>query len=201
MTKSMRAAFDARSMSPYLPKTLSTSKPHPRSTLGALFGRLVQSRFLKFAGVGFSGVFVNLTVLYLCVERFGLSDILGSAVAIELSILWNFVLNNALTFRDRNAAAQAGFLARMVRYNVVSLVGLAIQLGAFYLLNRGYMSLRHLNGPGMFRYVSQCIGIVVAMGWNYFSNFRWTWNQRVLEPSIASISPPVRPDGDAARPR
>ena len=140
--------------------------------------RLLQSRLAKFAAVGFSGVFVNLGLLYLFAERAHLAEALASALAIELSILWNFFLNNSVTFRDRNADARSGFVARMVRYNLIGLVGLAIQLGIFLGLNSLLVRALHLQSIGLWRYPSQCVGIVIAMAWNFASNVWWTWGQR-----------------------
>src|SRR5512140_561370 len=92
------------------------------------------SRLLRFVAVGATGVAVNLAGLWLLAGVLALREVLASALAIEASIVWNFFLNNAFTYGDRNAAAQAGPARRLLRYNLVSLVGLAIQLGAFVLL-------------------------------------------------------------------
>lgn len=144
----------------------------------ALFLKKLRSpRLWRFAAVGFSGVFVNMGVLALLAEVFKVPDVWASAAAIELSIIWNFLLNNAWTFRDKNEQAKAGFLQRMVTYNVVSLVGMAIQLGCFVGLNQVFMQLMNLSEPGLWKYPSQLVGIGVAMAWNLLSNFYFTWAQ------------------------
>ena len=111
-------------------------------------------------------------------EIFGVSSTLSSALAIEVSIIWNFLLNNAWTFQDKNEHARAGFFSRMVAYNVVSLVGLAIQLATFVLLAGAFMRMFELEDAGIWKYPAQLVGIAIAMGWNLVSNFYFTWAQR-----------------------
>ena len=57
------------------------------------------TRFLRFAAVGASGVVVNLGALALLTTA-GLTPTLASALAIQVSILTNFFLNDFWTFRD-----------------------------------------------------------------------------------------------------
>src|SRR5687767_6728594 len=101
--------------------------------------RLLSPRILRFAAVGFSGVFVNLGMLFIFADVLHVEDVISSALAIEISIIWNFLLNNAWTFRDKNELARVGFHSRMIRYNLVSLVGLGIQLLTFIVLTNSIM--------------------------------------------------------------
>jgi dolichol-phosphate mannosyltransferase len=148
---------------------------------------------LKFGLVGLSGVFVNLGFLWLFAERLAMGETLSSAAAIELSIIWNFFLNNSFTFRDRNQGARVGLGARLFRYNLVSLVGLGIQLVTFLALNALLLRLLHRTEIGRLRYVSQCVGIGVAMTWNFASNFLWTWGQ--TKPAKLETGPAPAPGG------
>ena len=131
----------------------------------------------RFALVGLSGVGVNLGALYLITTAFGLHRWAAAPLAIELSILSNFLLNNAWTFKDRNAAAAAGLGGRFFRYNLVSLLGMGIQLLVFESICQMVMAVGGRAEPGPFIYPAQLIGIVVATGWNFVSNMRWTWAQ------------------------
>lgn len=145
---------------------------------------MLPRRFVRFAAVGASGVGVNLGALLLLSEVFGLGDNLSSALAIELSILSNFLLNNAWTFKDQNAGAASSFVKRALLYNGVSLVGLGIQLGCFISLNALVVRFLDLSQPGAFKYLAQLAGIALAMGWNYLSNFHFTWRQRKVAPDL-----------------
>lgn len=162
--------------------------------LKALFKKLARPRVIRFAVVGFSGVFINLGMLALFADGLEWPDVLSSAMAIEISILWNFLLNNAWTFRDRNAQARIGFFRRMGVYNLVSLVGLGIQLAAFVGMNQVFMSTFALEEPGLWKYPSQLVGIAIAMAWNFISNFYFTWAQAKAVPETADLPPAPAPD-------
>jgi putative flippase GtrA len=138
---------------------------------------LLRSRLARFLAVGASGVVVNLGTLALLAGLLGVREVLASALAIEVSILWNFVLNDAFTYRDRNAGAEAARAGRLLRFNLVSLVGLGIQLGTFVLLRALILRGLHREALGGLRYGVQCVGIVLATGWSFTGNLHFTWRQ------------------------
>lgn len=142
---------------------------------GAALG--LRSRMLRFAAVGASGVLVNLGALWLFASALALREVLASAAAIEVSIVWNFCLNNAFTYGDRNAQARAGFWERLGRYNLVSLVGLGIQLGTFLLARAALLRALGRESLGELRYAAQLVGIVLATAWSFAGNLHFTWRQ------------------------
>ena len=145
-------------------------------TLAGL-SNILSPRLIRFGAVGFSGVFVNLGGLWLLADKLNLNEELASAIAIEISIIWNFFLNNSWTFQDRNSQANSSFAARLFRYDLVSLVGLAIQLGTFVAIKAGLKNYLSLEEMGLWKYLAQTAGIGVATIWNFLSNFYWTWAQ------------------------
>lgn len=78
--------------------------------------RLARWRPLKFAAVGASGVAVAEVVLWTLA---GLPALLSTAVAIEVSLTWNYLLNRLWTFRGRSVPPLAGW----ARYHVATAVG------------------------------------------------------------------------------
>jgi dolichol-phosphate mannosyltransferase len=149
--------------------------------------RMIRARLVRFGMVGATGVGVNLAALWLLAEVAGVRDVPASAIAIEASILWNFVLNDAFTYRDRNAGARAGRVERLARYNAVSLVGFAIQLGAVVVLRAVALHLLEREALGALRYPVQCAGIVLATAWNFTGNLRFTWAQRPGSPTGRAV--------------
>jgi dolichol-phosphate mannosyltransferase len=143
-----------------------------------VMSRLLSPRILRFLAVGFSGVFVNLGMLNALVYLLGVDPVVSKLAAIEVSIIWNFILNDAWTFKDKNAQAQARYPERLVRYNVASLVGLAIQFGTSTLIEWMATRLQLPGDPGIWMNLSQLVGIGVGTVWNFFSNFFWTWAQQ-----------------------
>ena len=190
-----RAAGGGRALGgvapPRPPRLASSGPPRPataaprggrggaRRRRGA--GRAVRGaalpRFVRFAGVGASGVVVNLLALWALAGLAGIREVPASAIAVEVSIVWNFLLNNAYTYRDRNRAAEAGLLGRLARYNLVSLVGLGIQLGAFVVVRALVLRGLHREALGGLRYLAQCAGILLALGWSFAGNLHFTWKQ------------------------
>jgi dolichol-phosphate mannosyltransferase len=126
-------------------------------------GELV--RFGKFCLVGASGVVVNEGLLWMLQQFSPLPLFASSAIAVEVSIITNFLLNNFFTFRDRRQPGRR-FLLRFVQFNLVSLIGLGINVGTLLLLTN-VLHIHYL--------LSNLVGIAIAMIWNYLVNLGWTW--------------------------
>jgi dolichol-phosphate mannosyltransferase len=120
--------------------------------------------FLKFCIVGASGVLLNLG-LFTALLGLGVNKYLASPIAIECSIITNFLGNNYWTFRRRSLGGDVH--VRGLRFNAVSIVALAISYGTFVILSRAF--------PAVAPQVHQFIGIVPATLVNYFLNSYWTF--------------------------
>jgi len=123
-------------------------------------------RFIKFCLVGLSGVGINEGLLWLFTEKVGLIYLASAAIAIETSIISNFILNNYFTFRQRNEPGVKAFFSRLLKFNVVSLAGLGINLGILALFTEVF---------GIYYLLANLVGIAVAFLWNYLVNTWWTW--------------------------
>ncbi len=123
-------------------------------------------RFAKFCLVGLSGVLVNIGLLWLLTEFVGLFYLLSAAISVESSILSNFTLNNFFTFSDRRLPGAKSFVSRLLKFNLVSLAGLAINMGVLWLFTEVF---------GIYYLISQLGGIAAATLWNYLVNLWWTW--------------------------
>ena len=129
--------------------------------------RLTSHRtFIKFSVTGLSGVVVNLGSFHLLLQL-GLHRYLASPIAIELSIISNFLINNYWTFADRKLAG--GRQIRGLKFNVVSLLALGVSYGSFLMLS--------LLLPGMAPVWLQGLAIVPAVLVNYFLNSYWTFRE------------------------
>ena len=120
--------------------------------------------FLKFVIVGAAGVVVNLGTFTLLLAA-GMNKFVASPLAIEISIISNFLLNNYWTFRWRKTRDRVRI--KGLKFNAVSLVALAISYGTFLLL-----SVLFPNTPPQ---LHQLVGIVPATAVNYFLNTYWTF--------------------------
>lgn len=133
------------------------------STITTIMDVLVWRRALRFGIVGASGVLINTAALYVGHEVFGLPLALASAIAVELAIISNFLLNNSWTF-----GAHTIKVGRFARFNLVSLGGMAITTGVLLAL---------VNLVGIHYLLANLVAISTAMSWNFVVNSVWTWRR------------------------
>ena len=126
-------------------------------------------RFLKFGLVGLSGVLVNEGLLWLLTENLGLYYLLSAAIAVETAIITNFILNDIWTFRDRRTSGNRSLLGRGLKFNLVSLGGLGINIAILWTVT---------EVVGISYLISNLIGIAGATLWNYTINTLWTWRAK-----------------------
>jgi dolichol-phosphate mannosyltransferase len=123
-------------------------------------------RFVKFCLVGGSGIGVNFGIFALLTRVGGMkeTDFLALAIATEIAIITNFILNDIFTFRDRRSSGH--FLTRLLKFNIICIAGALVQAGVYALL---------YHAIGIYDLVSYLIGIIVAVLWNYLLNTWITW--------------------------
>lgn len=121
-------------------------------------------RIGKFAAVGLSGLFLNEILLLILTEFAGLYFILSGIIAVEISILTNFILNETWTFRDRNKGESAW--KRLGKYNMISFGGLLINVVLLFSFTVFL---------GIYYLISNVIAIIVVFSWNYLINLKFTW--------------------------
>lgn len=124
--------------------------------------------FTKFALTGISGIGVNLLAFYLLHIPLALHQYLASPIAVEISILWNFLLNNYWTFRHRELLGNK--LVRGLRFNIVSLGTLGISFAVFILLTTLF--------PARSLLLHQALAIAPAALFNYLINSYWTFKSK-----------------------
>jgi len=154
--------------------TLRQNLDYLRHLLRLLPANPEDLRFVRFVLVGASGIGVNTAALWGLV-RLGMHYRPAGVLAIATAITWNFLWNDAFTWRDRRSRNLGTKLRRYLQYWAVTGLGSAIQY-ALYLL---------LTGAGLPYLLSNLVGIGVAVGWNYRMHGSWTW--RPTEPTITRV--------------
>jgi dolichol-phosphate mannosyltransferase len=146
--------------------------------------------FIKFCIVGATGVAVNLAA-FSALLACGTNPFVASPIAVELSILWNFFLNNAWTFRYRPKSEHIGI--RGLKFNVVSLASLAVTFGTFVILSQLF--------PKLPLQVDQLAAILPTTAINYFLNSYWTFKHQVTGRDFPSEVTANSPTPDAVQNR
>jgi putative flippase GtrA len=120
-------------------------------------------RFQKFLVVGAFGLAVNLGAVFALHDLVGAAFAVASPVAIAISMIVTFVLNEAWTWHDRSSGR---VLHRALKYAPINTVGLVIntQLAIFLKDELGFHYL-----------VAQLLGAGVAAVWNFGLNNVITW--------------------------
>ncbi len=136
-------------------------------------GRLVWEtgelrRLVKFCLVGFSGVFVNLGVLWMLTEIYGAYYLHSAVVAVECAIANNFIWNEFWTFADKTQGRRTILhrLRRFFKFNLICSGGALLYVGVMGLLT-------HLFG--IYYLMSAIMAIGAVSGWNYILNANITW--------------------------
>ena len=142
-------------------------------------------RFWKFAMVGASGVIVNSLVLVTLAEVFDAHKVIAWMFAVGLSILSNFLLNNAFTWRDVRHSSRIHFLLRGALAYPVAVVGIGANFAVFYPL------LKYVSDDFPFYVIFNFLGILAATAVNFALSSRLVFKPSLPE-SLDPDAPPKR---------
>jgi dolichol-phosphate mannosyltransferase len=131
-----------------------------------LVGKWIPTRFALFVLVGAIGVIVHLTVLALLYLNYRHNFQQAQLIATAVAIAFNFLLNNAITFRDRQLMGWR-ILGGLLTFYTACSMGALINLAFANLLIR----------RGIAWYVAGISGTIISSVWNYGVNDVLTWHR------------------------
>lgn len=120
----------------------------------------------RFTIVGAVTAGIQMVLLWLFVDTVGLNYLLGALVAIEITIVLTYVLNNAWTFQAMQNTGTVEYLIGLLKTNVVRGTAIPIQLAVLFLLV-DWQSVSYL--------LANVVAIVVSGLYRYVLDARWTW--------------------------
>ncbi len=135
--------------------------------LDKLVGHVVPVRFIAFAMIGGLGVLVHLAALSLLYKGAGGDFVTSQAAATGAAMVFNFSLNNVLTYRDRQLKGRAwakGLLSFMLACSVGALANVGMAATLF-------------NSHAAW-WLAAVAGIVVGAVWNFAVTSVFTWGRR-----------------------
>jgi putative flippase GtrA len=124
----------------------------------------ITRRFQKFLLVGAIGLAVNQGVLFALVDQVQLAVAMASPIAILLSMIVTFTLNERWTWHDRG---HGRIVNRALLYGSINSGGLLIN----------WLTLVSLHRIGMDYLVANLIGAGIAAIWNFSLNHALTWRR------------------------
>ncbi|MCB0806342.1 MAG: GtrA family protein [Bacteroidales bacterium] len=119
-------------------------------------------KLLKFAVVGFSGVFVDFSFTFVSKEWLRIPRYIANAIGFTLASGWNYYFNRIWTFESHNPEIMMEFSM----FFTVSLIGLLVNTLVLWLLVSKFK--RHF-------YLSKIFAIAVASLWNFLANYYITF--------------------------
>jgi len=123
-------------------------------------------RFVKFCIIGGIGTVVNIVLLYLLTEYYYVHYLISGAIGIEAGLLTNFIFNKVWTFKDMEVKGLKAIIWALVKDHIVRSGGIILNLVILWLLTSVF---------GFYYLISQVIGILIAMIWNFGGNKWFTW--------------------------
>ncbi|WP_222919825.1 GtrA family protein [Natrinema sp. SYSU A 869] len=137
-----------------------------RSFLRSLVDGPFARQLRRFAIVGTVAAGVQIVLLWAFVDNVGLHYLVGAVIAIEITIIFSYVLNNAWTFQATQNTGTIEYLVGLLKTNVVRGTAVPIQIGFLF----GFVEWGHL--PYL---VANGIAIVLSGVYRYVLDARWTW--------------------------
>ena len=135
--------------------------------LAKLTNDVVSLRFLLFAMVGLTGLFVHLAALFVSLEIFDVPFPEAQACGALSAMTSNFILNNFLTYRDQRLKGFA-ILRGLVLFYLVCGVGLAANVGVAFSV--------YAQEP--IWWLAGAAGALMGVVWNYAMSGLFVWRRR-----------------------
>lgn len=130
-------------------------------------GHIVPVRFIPFALIGAFGVGVHMAVLWAFFQALHYGFAASQTLATLVAMASNFLMNNALTYRDRRLKGW-GLFKGWLSFTAACSIGAVANIGiASYLF----------EGKSVGWVLSAVAGILVSAVWNYAVTAMYTWNK------------------------
>jgi dolichol-phosphate mannosyltransferase len=153
------------------------SRTHGESKLGTVviweylmlllykgLGRIIPARFISFAAVGFSGIFVNIFFLWILHRIYAADFVLSQTVATLIAMTSNYILNNQFTFSEQKLRGRRFFYGLFSFY-------LSCAMGA--IINVAVADMFYLKAFPW--WLAGLAGTVAGVIWNYAMTSTFTW--------------------------
>ncbi|NHX36009.1 MULTISPECIES: GtrA family protein [Halolamina] len=139
-----------------------------RSFLRNLLGGPIAVQLRRYVIVGSTTAGVQMLLLWLFVDAGDVNYLLGATVAIEITIVMTYVLNNAWTFASMRNTGWTDYLTGLLKTNVVRGTAIPIQLAVLYAL---------VDWQGIQYLLANAVAILVSGVYRYFFDVKWTWGR------------------------
>jgi putative flippase GtrA len=137
-----------------------------RSALRNLASGPIAVQMRRFVVVGAVTAGIQMGLLWLFDNVAGLNYLLAATIAIEITIVLSYVLNNAWTFRASQNTGPSEYFGGLLKTNLVRGTAWPIQIGVLYAL---------VEWGGMTALVANVPAILISGLYRFVLDARWTW--------------------------
>ncbi|ELZ42724.1 GtrA family protein [Halorubrum saccharovorum DSM 1137] len=137
-----------------------------RSVLRNLTSGPIAVQMRRFVVVGALTAGIQMGLLWSFVDVAGVNYLIGATIAIEITIILSYVLNNAWTFQASQNTGTTDYLTGLLKTNLVRGTAIPIQLAVLYALVE-WGSLMYL--------VANAIAIFLSGLYRFVLDSQWTW--------------------------
>ena len=137
-----------------------------RSFLRSLLYGPLAVQLRRFVAVGAFTAGIQMALLWLFVDLAGLNYLVGATIAIEITIILSYILNNAWTFQASQNTGRVDYLVGLLKTNVVRGTAIPLQLAILYAL---------VEWLGLLYLVGNAVAILISGLYRYVLDARWTW--------------------------
>lgn len=136
--------------------------------LEKMIGRWIPPKLILFGIIGAAGALVQLTVLGIIHKLVGIGFANAEIVAVAMAMVFNYTLNNSLTYRDRRLRGLRWFKG-LASFMLVCSFGAIANVGIGTLL---------YGQHGERWWLAGLLGIAVGSVWNFVATKWLTWRSR-----------------------
>lgn len=137
-----------------------------RATLRNLLSGPIAVQMRRFVAVGAFTAGIQLGLLWLFEDVAGLNYLLAATIAIEITIVLSYVLNNAWTFQASQNTGVSEYVRGLFKTNLVRGTAWPIQIGVLYAL---------VEWGGLTALVANVPAILVSGLYRFALDSQWTW--------------------------
>lgn len=139
-----------------------------RAYLRSLVAGPLAVQLRRYTMVGTTTAGVQMLLLWLFVDIAGANYLVGATVAIEITIVMTYVLNNAWTFASIQNTGRRNYLVGLLKTNLVRGTAIPIQLGVLYAL---------VDWQGIQYLIANAVAILLSGVYRYVLDVKWTWGR------------------------
>jgi len=137
-----------------------------RSFLRSLLYGPLAVQLRRFVAVGAFTAGIQMVLLWLFVDIAGVNYLVGATIAIEITIILSYILNNAWTFQASQNTGRVDYLVGLLKTNVVRGTAIPLQLAILYAL---------VEWLGLLYLVGNAVAILISGLYRYVLDAKWTW--------------------------